>query len=223
MLPLHQHRSVPPDIRGQVTAGKRKPLRKELPVHRFLIVVALLVSMLPATALAGNESKATRAEKVIEALEKSGDRDKAFTKLSPDDKQIVIDYFSVATVEEVEEEPEMMLMASGCWQRSRYLSAENWAGSELWRYTRHLYWCGDGSWVTYWSSWHQVTTPGWWWEYKGEVGYNVLGGNWYNQVDVFGQGKFQYCPPEVLCFQTVYPWVEQIGYGWGDYWASSGK
>lgn len=198
------------------------------------LVVAFIFLLMPANALAGSkEADAQRIEDLLARFGSSPPTDAEFKRLSTEDQQLLIEYFSLDSVdvEESQTRPPSitdttnpdspMLNSAGCWTRSRSISAYNSVGVTLWTYRAYLNWCGDGTLITSFSTYTQKSTPGWWWDFKSErIVYSVGDVGWTG-VRRDWEGKFQYCPADLGCVQTHYPVIAQQGSGNGDYWSST--
>lgn len=90
----------------------------------------------------------------------------------------------------------------------------------LWRFNQNLYWCYDGSQVTYWSHSHWGETFDPQWIYRGIITDIHDGGVGLWGVRVFSQARFERCFG--ICTENWYPWVDQSGYGDGTYAGSAG-
>lgn len=149
-----------------------------------------------------------------------------FATLSPQEQRTVISYFQVDYLDvNTEIEPtdrSVSPMASGCWTESETVNGYNSLGVRLWRYESFLNWCGDGVAVTSTNDWRQVSTPGWWWSFEGDIDYWTEGGVGWSGYRVHRQGEFQYCPYSAGCIQHEYPWTTQFGGGNGYYSESWG-
>ncbi|MCS7294830.1 MAG: hypothetical protein NZ761_05490 [Dehalococcoidia bacterium] len=162
------------------------------------------------------------------ALAQAGAPAAAFQQLAPEDRRLVFDYLAVARVISAESSSSApsdaaMPLAAGCWQRDVLLRAVNVFNVTLWEYRVYLYWYGNGSSVTYYSTWSQATVRQLFWQYFGDIAQNRIGGVGYNLVRHFRQGHFALCvTAQYGCIGHVYPWADQTGYADGRYQSSYG-
>ncbi len=196
-----------------------------------LLVFALFLAVAPmpvAAAKPVTTAPRERAEQIVAALAQAGDPAQAFQQLAPEDRRLVFDYLAVARVISAESSSSApsdaaMPLAAGCWQRDVLLRAVNVFNVTLWEYRVYLYWCGNGSSVTYYSTWSQATVRQLFWQYLGDIAQNTIGGVGYNLVRHFRQGHFALCvTAQYGCIGHVYPWADQTGYADGRYQSSYG-
>jgi hypothetical protein len=104
---------------------------------------------------------------------------------------------------------------NGCKEKYEYVISRGLTGMELWRYTQYLYWCYDGSRVTYQSHNAWGTASGFGYQYQGSrtVIDQYKNNNW--QYEYRSVGTFAYCLG--WCFAYYTPWIHQIAYGNGNY------
>lgn len=121
-----------------------------------------------------------------------------------------------------------------CGWVSRTVSAENITGDSPWRYTQRMDWCwtsdshGNPAVVSH--SPAQISEKVYSW--AGADGWSAGGRQDESLWDYYGnhwvwrsytEGKFDFCPPRIWCFQTVYPYIYIDIYGDGTYDSYWGK
>ncbi len=194
----------------------------------FLISLIVLSVPLPASAaVPGKSPPAERAARIVQSLAGTKDPATAFALLDPADQRLVLAYLVPARVifsEETVPEGDFSVAAAGCWERRPSVRAVNFANVTLWEYEVRLYWCGDGSWVTYSSMTRRGSVYQAFWQFVGDVGQSTIGGVGYNYVRHFRQGYFRLClTSQYGCIDHVYPWIDQTGQGNGGYTSSWGR
>ena len=111
---------------------------------------------------------------------------------------------------------------SGCREQQFRVSGHNIFGWKLWTYVRWVYWCWNGSYLTYVASraWGETHMVGW--AYKGTIDSWSIGGKNYTYYRVWSQGHF--CLVEYFsCIQNKYPWIDVTVYpGGGWRWSYGG-
>ena len=114
------------------------------------------------------------------------------------------------------------MASTGCAEQQFRVSARNILGWRLFTYVRWVYWCWNGSYLTYVGTrpWGEVHIPGW--SYKGTIGSWSIGGRGYTYYRVWSQGHF--CLVEYFsCVQNSYPWIDVTVYpGGGWRWSYGG-
>ena len=112
---------------------------------------------------------------------------------------------------------------SGCREQQFRVSGHNIFGWRLFTYVRWVYWCWNGSYLTYLASraWGEVHMPGW--SFRGTLNNSwSIGGRGYTYYRVWSQGHF--CLVEYFsCVQNSYPWIDVTVYpGGGWRWSHGG-
>jgi hypothetical protein len=208
-------------------------------MHRLLILLIVLTSLVPAMTLAAPHDKPEDVEKLVARLEKAKDWRAAYAKLTPAEQDAIDRYATDGVVSEklgpVEPMPDLQsatkdadieaglaLQAAGCWQRAYTRKLTNWLGVQMWRFTQYIYWCGNGSWINQVpSSWINVNYS-MFWQWGGIIDSNFLGGYGYNGYRAYRQGYFKYCPLQVGCLREDKPYIYQQGMADGTYYRSGG-
>ncbi len=210
-------------------------MRRCFRVALVVLVIEMVFAALAPLALAGSHptmrndrSSACdqRAKAFVQEMNTlpEDNRNEAFAQLSFMEQQRIIECFSNARIEVVTHtEPIITPNAAGCWTRDQSVISYNPVGWVNWEYRVYISWCGDGQWITSWSTWRTVDIGGWWWEFKGDVENWHYGGVGYNGVHTFRQGYFEYCPYEIGYIQSIFPWVEHYAYGNGEHYSYWGE
>lgn len=114
------------------------------------------------------------------------------------------------------------MSSSGCREQQFRVSGHNIFGWRLFTYVRWVYWCWNGSYLTYVGTraWGEVHMVGW--AFKGTIGSWSIGGKNYTYYRVWSQGRF--CLVEYFsCVQNSYPWIDVTVYpGGGWRWSHGG-
>lgn len=112
---------------------------------------------------------------------------------------------------------------SGCNEQQFRVSGRNIFGWRLFTYVRWVYWCWNGSYLTYVASraWGEVHMAGW--SFRGTLNNSwSIGGKGYTYYRVWSQGHF--CLIQYFsCVQNSYPWIDVTVYpGGGWRWSHGG-
>jgi hypothetical protein len=169
-------------------------------------------------------------EQVFHQALDAKDPDAFFRGLSTTDRALLIEAGKVVQVKEDvitsegSAEAGLSSLLSSCWTQEKRRVGENSFGYDLWRFYLRINWCEDGSTIQNPTSYYthvDVNAP--FWSYSGLVGQFVQGGAGYTTYDVFTQGEFKLCAPNIACAQYSYPWIDLIGYpgGWSS-WTGGG-
>jgi hypothetical protein len=156
-------------------------------------------------------------------------------KLTPEQRSVLLDGEVVAgtsgsapsDLEDLRDSG-VITAASGCmWLEVWILNENPILQIDLWKYTNRVDWCYNGSQIT---SISPIQITGWVSQYASTLGWRYHGILSQAQWDYFGdgwvyvsesQGKFEFCPPRVVCVDAQYPWITQHNYadgGWGYWW-----
>jgi len=105
-----------------------------------------------------------------------------------------------------------------CYEWQPYVYIENGLGENLAHFYQHIYWCENGSIITY----HGPGEPfgavqGTFWEYKGLLSKVSSGGSGSSFWQLFSQGNFCLDIPGAGCVEYWQPWIRTTVYGNGGY------
>lgn len=115
--------------------------------------------------------------------------------------------------------------ASACWSISPDIYAIDGYGTEVWRLTENINWCGDGTNITYYYRWTQSRASGNWVDqgsWADSVSYPETG---YSMTSQRHTQHFNQCSPSpwgMYCWDDRYPWVSADVYGYGGYSSNAG-
>lgn len=114
------------------------------------------------------------------------------------------------------------IAATTCWSWTPWEKGTNAFGGTVWQYNQGLYWCGNGSGITYRAASNDYPSAlGIGWSFSGNLGYWNQGGQGYNLWTHWNQGHF--CLASYFgCVQNSYPWIQSTVYGNGYGTASYG-
>ncbi len=106
--------------------------------------------------------------------------------------------------------------ATQCWEWTPYVYITGLTGNNLAHYYEEMYWCENGTNITYHAqhAWGVAEAPGWNWE--GNTSTSSAGGSGSSFFRYFAQGKF--CFISYLgCVEQWTPWIQITVYGNGGY------
>jgi hypothetical protein len=210
-------------------------------MRRLLLVLALLVTLVPMTALAGqpNDNQVDKAYRLVERLQTADDPEQVWQKLSKLDQELVMQaLIPVTTVEESSLTPLSVAEAkamgvqgvvadatTSCWNGQKYVAMKNALYQDVFKAWFNHPWCENGSVITQADTpWYSVwTNLGW--HFDGLVTSWTRGGAWQSYYESYQQLHFQGCLGGSWgCFVSKYPWAQMTAYGTsgGTFYGSSG-
>jgi hypothetical protein len=122
---------------------------------------------------------------------------------------------ATATARKLHRSVKAAVAATYCWSWTPAEKGTNVFGGTVWQYNQGLYWCGNGSWITYRAASNNYPSAlGIGWDFKGNGSYWNQGGEGYNLWTHWNQGHF--CLASYFgCVQNSYPWIQSTVYANG--------
>jgi hypothetical protein len=173
-----------------------------------LSIATVTFALLPGSAGAANKARAaSRAARVVQ-VKNSGTAFHA--------QRAPITAAGVqASAKALHTSVQAAVAATYCWSWTPWVAGYDLFGIKVWQYNQGLYWCGNGSWITYRAAAHDYpsnTFLGW--SFEGNLGYWNIGGTGYNLWEHWNQGHF--CLISYFsCVQNSYPWIDSKVYANG--------
>lgn len=118
-----------------------------------------------------------------------------------------------------DEKSGILAASTFCRQATWSSTSYSLVGIKLWSYFQSIYWCYNGSTITYLSRNRWGETYAAFWEFTGNNGNSTMGGTGYNGYYAWTQGSFRLCTGiyGVGCLQYSYPTIASWVYANGSY------
>ena len=129
---------------------------------------------------------------------------------------------AAATARKLHKSVKAAVASTYCYSWTPWEKGYNAFSGTVWQYNQGLYWCGNGSWITYRAASNNYPSSlGIGWSFSGNMGYWNQGGEGYNLWVHWNQGHF--CLASYFsCLQNSYPWIQSTVYANGSGTASMG-
>ena len=182
--------------------------------RRALVTVALTVAAGTLAALPGSAGAAAKARSASKTARMAHVEASVMTFHAH--RAPLTAAAAVATAQAGHTSVKAAAAATTCWTWTPWVAGTNLFGSKVWQYNQGLYWCGNGSWITYRDPSHNYASNlflGW--SFQGNLGnYWNHGGVNYNYWEHWNQGHM--CLISYFsCVQNSYPYIDSTVYANG--------